>query len=132
MSRGSTSYSGAEARTVIVDGAVDVTEPVAGFYRCRLGSGSVWAGVYLWHGPPLDPVTGEELDRSWRWQAAWNGEPVPFDTVWPKCAADPITPAEYRRFIATQRWAREHAPDSSYAERGRRHDPLSTREPLPF
>ena len=29
-------------------------------------------------------------------------------------------------------WAREHAPNSAYAKPGKRWDPLSSSEPLPF
>ena len=43
--------------------------PIPGFYRMRLRSGGQPVGVRVWFGPPADPVTGEELDRSWRWQA---------------------------------------------------------------
>jgi hypothetical protein len=111
---------------------IDVSVPVAGFYRYRLGSGTIAGGVRIWYGPPLDPVTGEELDRSWRWQADFNGEPIDFDRCWPACTGDPITEVEYRRYCSRQNWARQHAPDSAYAEPGRRHDPLSAQAPLPF
>ena len=132
MSRTHISYSDAERRQVSVKGAVDVTTPVAGYYRYRLHSGAVRGGVRLWHGPPHDPVTGEEMDRSWRWQAEMDGEPIDFNRVWPACAKEPITEEEYKRYVARAAWARNHAPDSAYAERGRRHDPLSTKSPLPF
>jgi hypothetical protein len=90
----------------------------------------VLVGVRIWHGPPLDPVTGEELDRSWRWQAQANGELVEFDDVWPGCAGDPITERQYREYAAQQRWAQQHAPDSSFANPRQRHDPLTAL--LPF
>ena len=110
----------------------DVSRPVAGFYRYRLGRGTVRGGVRIWFGPPHDPVTGEELDRGWRWQAEFDGEPIDFLRVWPACTGEPITEQEYRAMIARKAWAREHAPGSAYAERGRRLDPLSTDNPLPF
>jgi hypothetical protein len=125
-------YGEREVRPVYVPGQVDVSEPVAGFYRLRLGRDTITGGVRLWFGPPHDPVTGEELDRSWRWQAEFNGEVIDFDRVWPVCAGDQITEQEYQRYIARRDWARENAPDSAYAERGRRLDPLSTKSPLPF
>lgn len=130
--RSSTSYSNAQARALAVEGAIEISTPIAGFFRFRLHSGAVFGGVQIWHGPPADPVTGEELDRSWRWQARFNGEDIDLDRVWPACAANPITAAEYRQFIKAQAWARKHAPDSAHAERGRRIDPLSTAEILPF
>lgn len=133
MTRRDTSpYGEREVKAIAVAGAVDVTTPVAGFYRQRLGRDTVIGGVRLWFGPPHDPVTGEEMDRSWRWQAEFNGEPIEFDRVWPVCAGDPIIEDDYRRYCARVAWARQHAPDSAYAETGRRIDPLSTSTPLPF
>lgn len=131
MTRARRVYGEESSRPVQVAGAVDVTEPKAGFYRFRLRSGAVWGAVRIWHGPPLDPVTGEELDRSWRWQAEFNGEPIAFDTVWPVCAGDPVDEAHYRRCAARQDWARTHAPESAYADPARKRDPLAV-QPLRF
>lgn len=111
---------------------LDVSKPAEGWFRFRFGGGTVYGGVRIWYGPPHDPVTGEELDRSWRWQAAFNGESVDFDRVWPTCAGDPISEQEYRRYCARVEWARRQAPDSAFAERGRKIDLLSINEPLPF
>lgn len=110
----------------------DVSQPEAGFFRFRLGADQPRGGVRIWHGPPLDPVTGEELDRSPRWQAEFNGEPIDFNRVWPVCIGDPITADDYAFYVQRTAWAREHAPDSAYAERGRKIDPLSLDTPLPF
>jgi hypothetical protein len=125
-------YAEREVRAVHVEGAVDISQPVEGFYRMRLSRGSVAVGIKLWFGAPHDPITGEELDRSWRWQALADDEPIDLERVWPQCAAEPIAEAEYRRMVARKAWAREHAPDSAYAETGRRLDPLSLNNPLPF
>jgi hypothetical protein len=111
-------------------GAVDATTPVAGFFRMKLRGGGVLVGIRIWHGAPCDPVTGEEMDRSWRWQAECNGEPIDFDRVWPQCAGDPITEAEYRAYAQRQTWAREKAPETAFADPQRRHDPLTAM--LPF
>lgn len=115
-----------------VAGAVDVSRPEEGCFRFRLRSGSVFGGVRIWYGAPLDPVTGEELDRSWRWQAQFNGEPIDFERVWPACAAERISEGEYHRFCRRQAWAREHAPRSAYADPKKRNDLLSPDTPLPF
>lgn len=104
----------------------DPDTPIAGYYRTRLRSGGVYCGVRIWHGAPLDPVTGEELDRSPRWQALVNGEPVLIERVWPRCAADRISEADYRHYCRTQDWAREHAPDTGLADPTKRLDPLTT------
>lgn len=111
---------------------LSITEPVAGFFRMKLRSAGVYAAIRIWHGPPHDPVTGEELDRSWRWQAEANGELIEFDRVWPQCAGSPINEAEYRRVIAQRDWAREHAPASAYADASKKVDFLSAATPLPF
>lgn len=112
---------------------VDVTTPVAGFFKIKLGRDTVVRAVEVYYGAPHDPVTGEELDRSWRWQARLDdGTLIDFDRVWPACARDPISEAEFRRCVARTDWARTHAPGSSYADSRKRRDPLSTSEPLPF
>lgn len=109
-----------------------VDQPVAGFYRIRLRSGSVVSGVQLLYGPPRDPVTGEELDRSWRWQAILDdGSVADFDQIWPACAGSPISEADYRAFVARREWAQTNAPDSAYAKPGARFDPLRSKV-LPF
>lgn len=104
--------------------------PVAGHYRFRMRSGGALCGVRIWHGAPHDPVTGEELDRSPRWQALVNDDPVEIERVWPRCAADPISDGEYRHYCRTQAWAQQHAPDSALADPRRKADPLTT--PLLF
>ncbi len=130
--RPSTPYGQSAVTPVHVAGAVEIAVPVAGHFRHRLRSGGVFGGVRLWHGPPLDPVTGEELDRGWRWQAHFNGVFVELDDVWPVCAGDPITEGEYRTYCNRQRWAEQHAPQSAYADPRKRIDPLSSANPLPF
>ncbi|MGJ0236949.1 hypothetical protein ACQEPB_00310 [Novosphingobium fluoreni] len=109
-----------------------VDEPVAGYYRFRLGAGAVRGGVRVWFGPPHDPVTGEELDRSLRWQAEFDGEPIDFERVWPACAKEALTEREYHDRVQRRIWAEKHAPNSAYADRSRKLDPLSTDTPLPF
>ncbi len=82
-------------------------EPTAGFYKVRLTRNGPFVPVKIWHGPPLDPVTGEEMDRSWRWQALRNGEEIDIDFVWPWAGRNPISEAEYKRLAATMAWARK-------------------------
>lgn len=104
--------------------------PVAGYYRMKLRRGGMYVAVRIWHGPPHDPVTGEELDRSWRFQATINGEPAELDRVWPSCAGEPITEAEAAYLTNLQAWGREHAPDSPQANPHRKVDLLSA--PISF
>jgi hypothetical protein len=131
--RPSIPYGENAVRAVAVAGAVDVETPVAGFFRIRLGAGTIAVGVRIFNGPPADPVTGERLDRSYRWQAiADDGELLDWDRVWPACAKNPITEADFKARQARRTWAEQAAPDSSYANRKRRYDPLSSTEVLPF
>lgn len=112
---------------------IDVSTPVPGYYRFRFGLDAPMVGVRIAFAPPLDPVTGEELDRSPRWQAFVNNEYFDdFDRVYPACARQPITETDYRRFCSRLQWAREHAPNSAYADHRRKLDPLSADTPLPF
>jgi hypothetical protein len=98
-------------------------QPVAGFYRTRLVKRGPWVPVLIWYGQPI--VDGETLDRSWRWCVCLNDETcqdddgtrVPIDVfrVWPECSGQPIAQAEYEFMVKRVRWAREHAPQSPYA-----------------
>ncbi|MXP24845.1 hypothetical protein GRI39_02130 [Altererythrobacter indicus] len=130
MSRAALTYGERQQRKIVVEGAIDVSKPVEGFYRIKLRSNGVYVGIRLWYGPPHDPVTGEEMDRSWRWQALANGEEIDLDRVWPVCARHPITEEEYHNYERRQRWARESAPETAFADPSRRHDPLTAM--LPF
>lgn len=102
----------------------DPDTPVGGFYRFRQRSGAIVVGVRIAYGPPADPVTGEILDRSHRWQAFVNDRYVEMETVWPKCAEEPCDEAEYRRLCGLQDWATAHAP--ALANPLRRIDPNSS------
>jgi hypothetical protein len=90
-----------------------VDTPQAGFYWRRFVRGGPKVAVKLWHGAPLDPVTGEELDRSHRWQAMVDGKHITEETAvleaWISCAGNPITEAEYKTILAK-------AGDAAYAE----------------
>ena len=105
---------------------VSPEQPEAGYYRMRLRSGGQPVGVHIWFGAPHDPVTGEEMDRSHRWQAHINGEYVEMERVWPVCAHERITEIEYNRMLNLQVWAREHAPETQIANPRMRPDPLKT------
>lgn len=131
MTRMHVDYAAARAEAKLPPG-IDVTTPVVGFYRFRPHGAAVRGGVRVFYGPPRDPHTGEEMDRSWRWQAEFDGEYIDFERVWPVCAGDPISEADYRTYCARKRWAEQHAPESAYADRTKRIDPLSTETPLPF
>lgn len=124
MTRAALDYSARRATAPAI--GFDADEPIEGYYATRLRFGAIRVGVRIFYGPPSDPVTGEELDRSWRWQAHVNGRYVELDTVWPKCAGDPIDEAEYRYLCRLQRWGEQHAPDSPQADPTRCVDPLQS------
>lgn len=109
----------------LVDGEVR-----AGLYAIRLVKGAPRSAVRIWHGPPHDPVTGEELDRSWRWQATLNGVPCPLDRVWPACVGEPIDKATHDYLAADRRWAAQHAPHLPEAQPDKPVDWATA--PLPF
>lgn len=96
-----------------------------GYYRTRLVGGGVKVGIFIWYGPPFDPVSGEEMDRSHRWQAHCNGHYIDIDRVWPACAGDPIDRAEYVYLTSLQAWGKEHAPQSPQANPNRKIDLLT-------
>jgi hypothetical protein len=111
-------------------GGYEAETPTAGYYRMKLVSGGHPVGVWIFYGPPRDPVTGQDLDRSWRWQARVNGEDVDLSRVWPQCGREPITQVEHDYLASLQAWAAEHAPSSPAADPRRKIDLLSS--PMPF
>lgn len=108
----------------------DPDTPVAGFYKLRMRSGGVPVGIRIWWGQPLDPIDGSVLDRSYRFNATANGQPIDLDRVWPKCADAPITEAEATYLATLQAWGEANAPDSALADPTKRVDLLTA--PLPF
>jgi hypothetical protein len=118
------------AETVRVYEGFDVDVPIAGLYKMKLRSGGYPVAVRIFYGPPLDPVTGEELDRGWRWQSFVNGQYHSLELCWPRCAADPITQKEADYLAKVQKWGQENAPDSPQANPHKRVDLLTA--PLPF
>jgi hypothetical protein len=125
MAREAISYTAPHAVGRVFEGH-DADEPVTGFYRMRLRSGGVYVGVSIWHGLPLDPATGDEMDRAPCWNARINGEWANIETVWPRCAGDPIGAREYAHLCAQQDWGRKNIPDSAIADPTKRIDPLSS------
>lgn len=95
---------------------MQVSVPEEGYYWRRFIRGGPKIPVRIWFGPPHDPVTGEQLDRSHRWQATVNGKDAdPYDT-WISCAAHPIDETEYNYMMGLSKWAKEHAPNAPEAK----------------
>ena len=85
-----------------------------GTYKLRLVRGGPWVAAELTYGPPLDPETGEPLERSWRWQVRLNGvayERHDMDEmIWRVHTSPRIGQAEHDHMVEVARWAREEAP----------------------
>lgn len=114
----------------VLEGAFDVSEPTAGFYKMKLRSGGYPAGIRIWYGAPLDPIDGTELDRGHRWQALANDKAIDLERVWPRCGFEPITEKEYQYLSGLQAWAEKNAPSSPQANPHQRINLLTA--PTPF
>jgi hypothetical protein len=96
---------------------LDANQPQACFFKMRLVKDGAFVAGRIWYGPPADPVTGETLDRSWRWQAEFNGvigDPIALH-VWPHCANHELTEDDYRYLCDKAGHAKENLPDSPEA-----------------
>lgn len=106
--------------------ALRVDQPQAGFYKRRFIRGGPWVAVKLWKGPPRDPVTGEELERSHRWQAVVDGKFIADETAvletWISCAGHPITEDEHKAIVRKTGTAVYSAPESPEANPHQRVD----------
>lgn len=104
--------------------------------------GAVPVPVRAWYGQPLDPVTGERLERSWRWQFEFGGMPlerfaamygtseeVILTQFWPKSRDSKIERGRYDYLVDTGKWAREHDPYNPFADARGRVDLLSASIP---
>lgn len=113
----------------------------AGFYRFER-RGHVPVPVRAWFGPPADPNTGEQLERSWRWQFEFAGlaletyaHHVGFEAesilaaFWPASRDNTITRSEYEFLLDTAAWARANDPASPFSSARGKVDLLSASLP---
>lgn len=101
-------------------------------YRTRLAKGAPWSAIKVWWGFPVDPETGEILlERSPCWRAILNGDHVPIEDVSieidgltqePMLRAELIDETEYDYLLATNLWAKTHAPNAPEANPRQRVD----------
>lgn len=87
------------------------------FYRVKYTRGGAWCGLKVWHGMPADPITGELLDRSPRWQCEFNGALSDEPERWllhfepdgsPVIAGEIITENEYKYLLQLHDYARTY------------------------
>lgn len=85
----------------------------AGFYQTRLVKGGPFVGVRLAYMPPDDPITGEPLDRSYRWRCWVCGEEIEDQGRIHDIAmtATPISEDRYGYLLSVHEWEVEHRPD---------------------
>lgn len=74
----------------------------------RMVRGGPLVGVRIWYGQPLEPWTGEIMDRAHCWNAEVNGEWVELERVWPQCTGDAIDEDEYNFLSQRTDWARRN------------------------
>ena len=97
--------------------------------------------VMIWHGCPVDPVTGELLtERPALWRCKINGQDDAISTVLiemdgltglPVLKAEPIEELEYDYLVKSHQWAAKYAPDAPEANPRKRID-LNALPPLKF
>lgn len=114
------------------------------FLLQRWRSARVPLPIRIWWGPPLDPDTGEEMDRSPRWQIAVGGvlllddQPVEISgativnlsDIWPQALSHPIERARYEYLIARADWAADYDVNDPYGSTSGRIDPMTASLPL--
>lgn len=112
---------------------------VEGYYLVTLDrSRRVSIPVRVWFGAPVDADTGEELDRSPRWQIQigfqlLHDEPLRIGGIWfrdlvdlwPTCAKDRITEVDWRYRLERGEWAAVNDVTDPYSQLGGRIDPMT-------
>lgn len=93
------------------------------YYRVRRVKAGPLVPCKIWFGPPLDPVTGEEMDRAPRWQVEVSGKLIddPFSVVHlignqePIIKGEQISKEEFEFLLSDAQWCREYEPDAPEA-----------------
>lgn len=92
-----------------------IDRPQPGFYKTRLVRGGPWVAGRIYEIPPLDPDTGELLDRPVMLAGEIGGAEVQIDEAWLKLMGNPIGEAEYRYLSSVAQWAGAYDPNSPEA-----------------
>lgn len=109
----------------------DVSKPEVGFYKARMIKAGAWCAARIWLEPPIDPVTGDMLDRPPMMLAELDGKEISAHDLWMRVAGRNITEAEYRYLAAARRWAETYAPDDPRADPRKAVDLRATAPILP-
>jgi hypothetical protein len=115
---------------------------VEGYYLIqRRRARRVDVPVRIWFGAPIDPDTGDEMDRSHRWQIEIAGvlfdQPLTFGGItisavtefWPAIVREQIDEADYRFRIARAEWAQEFDPEDALGSPGGKINAMTARLP---
>ncbi len=99
-------------------------QPVPGFYSVRLRRGAAPCVAEIRWEQPLDPVTGETLDRSYRYTVRINGVFFYDDaTLWKvHDYGRPISRVVHDNHIDRARWALRYDPENPICNPLRRAD----------
>lgn len=88
---------------VPVHGVADLIEGYYEFGKTHTDAFGVeiteWQPVRIWFGPPFDPETGDELDRSPRWQAIRDGLETDPYRIWTHVCHRPISVEKYCQLL---------------------------------
>ena len=104
--------------------------PIPGFYRRRLVKGGPFVGVRIYQACPLDPESGEPMQRSRPLLCQVNGEWAdPYET-WIWVAGAKISEAEFNFLMADASHAMEYRPTAPRANPRRKIDLMESE--LPF
>lgn len=107
----------------------DISRPTDGFYRFRrvrrqVKNGSTqigpWVPARIYLDPPVDPLTGEAMDRPPMLAAqVADEEPIhdagTIQELWVRVAGQPVSAGIYRYMMEARAWALAYAPDAPEA-----------------
>ncbi len=93
---------------------LEIGRPIPGFYRLKKVRGGVWVPCLVYRPCPMNPETGEWIDRWYPLRIRLDGrvaEDYGHDVLmqrWPYLR--PISEKEYTYLVHLHEWARKHAP----------------------
>lgn len=106
-----------------------VDQPEPGFYRRKLVKGGPFVGVAIFYACPMDPESGEPMQRSRHLLCQVNGEWSDPVDQWSWVAGSRVTQAEYEYLLADAAHAMEFRPAAARANPRRAIDLLDVELP---